>query len=249
MKKLVIVGATSLIAEHCTRLWVQNDYEHIVLIARDANKLKTIANDLKTRSNKNITIETFAIDFNNLEEIKNSIQKSCENQVPNTILIAHGILCNNENCQKDLSLLVNNTYINSTTPILFVEGFLQFMKKENEGNIGIIGSVAGDRGRGSNYIYGATKSFLDTYVQGLNHSLRFNKSKIKISLIKPGPTKTPMTADVLNKGTLAEPQQVAQIIVKGMNKGKRVIYTPLKWKLIMFIVKHIPNFIFDKINI
>ena len=122
------------------------------------------------------------------------------------------------------------------------------MEKANQGTIAIIGSVAGDRGRKSNYVYGAAKGLISRYVQGLQH--RFANTCIKIISIKPGPTDTPMTASFKQKGMkMASPKEVAEMIIDGIAKGKEVIYAPGKWQLIMLVVQHIPSAIFNKLKI
>jgi hypothetical protein len=108
--------------------------------------------------------------------------------------------------------------------------------------------VAGDRGRKSNYVYGAAKGLVTRYAQGLQH--RFAGSGVKVVLIKPGPTDTPMTANFKSKGAkLAPVGDVANQIVDSIELGRVLIYTPRKWKLIMMIIKHLPFAIFKKLNI
>ena len=114
--------------------------------------------------------------------------------------------------------------------------------------IAIIGSVAGDRGRKSNYVYGAAKGLVTCYVQGLQH--RLADTGVRIVLIKPGPTDTPMTANLKGKGAkLAPVEGVAKQIVDGVETGKPIIYAPGKWWLIMMIIRHLPLFVFNKMNI
>ncbi len=138
--------------------------------------------------------------------------------------------------------------INGVSPALWAEVFAQYMEKANHGTIALISSVAGDRGRKSNYIYGAAKGLVTRYAQGLHH--RFAGTNIKVVLIKPGPTDTPMTVSLKNQGVkLASVEEVAKQIVEGIAIGKRVIYTPRRWRLIMMVIQHIPTFIFNKINI
>jgi short-subunit dehydrogenase len=122
------------------------------------------------------------------------------------------------------------------------------MMKNGGGTIALISSVAGDRGRASNYVYGAAKSLVSRYAQGLQH--RFSGTSVKIILVKPGPTETPMTAHLKTQGVkLASTQKVADQIVSGIEKGQSVIYTPKKWGIIMMIIRLLPNFIFNKLKI
>ena len=118
----------------------------------------------------------------------------------------------------------------------------------NRGTIVVLGSVAGDRGRKSNYVYGAAKGLVTRYIQGLQH--RLAGSGIKVVLIKPGPTDTPMTASLKEKGVkLAPVDEVAAAILLAADKGVPVAYEPKKWWLIMMIIRHLPNFIFNRMNI
>ena len=114
----------------------------------------------------------------------------------------------------------------------------------------MIGSVAGDRGRKANYLYGASKAFIATYVEGLQHRIALEKSNVTVSLIKPGPTESAMTQHLLTQGKkLAKAEDVAEQIVHGMQLGKRTIYTPTLWRIIMLIIRHLPFFIFKKLDI
>jgi short-subunit dehydrogenase len=138
--------------------------------------------------------------------------------------------------------------INATSPVLFAEAFALHMQLANHGKMVLIGSVAGDRGRKSNYVYGAAKGLVTRYAQGLQH--RFAASNVKVILVKPGPTDTPMTAQLKQQGQkLASVEQVAKEIVSGVNKNKLLIHTPFKWKFIMLIISHLPNIIFKKLDI
>jgi short-subunit dehydrogenase len=164
------------------------------------------------------------------------------------VLIAHGSLPEQIECQSDLMSCRDALEINGLSPVLYAEAFAKQMEKANHGTIALIGSVAGERGRKSNYVYGAAKGLVTRYAQGLQH--RFAGSGVKVVLIKPGPTDTPMTAHLKHTGAkLAPVQDVALEIVKAITCGKLVLYTPSKWTLIMMVVRHLPSFIFNKINI
>jgi NAD(P)-dependent dehydrogenase (short-subunit alcohol dehydrogenase family) len=108
--------------------------------------------------------------------------------------------------------------------------------------------VAGDRGRRSNYVYGAAKGLVTRYAQGLQHRLAGSGSALRVVLVKPGPTATPMTAHLPQRG-LAPVELVARTIVQGSKAGKPVVYAPGKWALIMMVIRHLPAFVFNKMNI
>ena len=133
-----------------------------------------------------------------------------------------------------------------SSPVLFAEAFAAHFVKAGRGTIAIIGSVAGDVTRRANYLYGASKALLTRYAQGLDH--RLIGSGVKVVLIKPGPTDTPMTAQLKAAGRRMAPvEDVARATVEGIRRGKAVVYTPLLWQLIMLIVRHIPRPIFNRL--
>ena len=246
-KKVVVIGATSAMAEKCTRIWVENGRSQFVLVGRDKLKLQSIAQHLVVMYG-NVKTEIIALDFNSPQQIASMVERLYEEGVVDTVLIAHGFLPSQEKCQDDLNYCNEALKINGLSPILFLEAFVKKMEKLNYGHIGIIGSVAGDRGRKSNYVYGAAKGLIETYVEGLQH--RLAKLNIKITLIKPGPTNTPMTADLgLEISRLASVDLVAKDIVNAIEKGVPVIYTPRIWQFIMLLISNIPRCIFNRLNI
>ncbi|MDX2347071.1 MAG: SDR family NAD(P)-dependent oxidoreductase [Legionella sp.] len=250
LKKIIIIGATSSIAEHCARLWIQQAPVEIILVGRDYNKTEQIACDLRVRG-PNTTVTSIEADFHDPEKIKalaDQLNQTSPIHPIDIILIAHGVLSDQQQCQKELTQCHDALAINGLSPILFAEAFSKHMEKTNHGTLAIIGSVAGDRGRKSNYIYGAAKALVASYTAGLQH--RFANTNVRVTLIKPGPTDTPMTAHLKRQGQQLTPVTlVAKSIVKGISQGQRVIYTPIKWLLIMMIIRHIPHAIFKKMDI
>jgi short-subunit dehydrogenase len=247
LQKIIIIGATSAMAEHCARLWVQSESKNIVLAGRNAEKIQRIAQDLMVRSPLS-TIQVVTLDFQNPQSIQSWADEQVQQGNPDIVLIAHGSLPEQKTCEQDLALGAQAIMLNGVSPVLFAEAFANHMERAGHGTIAVLGSVAGDRGRKSNYIYGASKGFVTRYVQGLQH--RLAKTKVKVVLIKPGPTDTPMTAQLKSQGSaLAPVQDVAQAIVRAIKKGTPTVYTPAKWSLIMMIIRHLPRFIFNKMDI
>lgn len=246
-KRIVIVGATSAIATQCARNWVQKQAVDITLIGRDQEKLERLEKDLRSRS-LNSSVEIKLCDFTNPKKIQQSIDSIVVKGSVDIVLIAHGSLSNQQSCQLDLALCQKELDLNGISPVLFAEGFVKHMVKANHGTVAVIGSVAGDRGRKSNYVYGAAKGLVTRYIQGLQH--RLSVSNVKAILIKPGPTDTPMTASLKAEGaTLAPVSEVAEVIVRSIEAGKQTVYVPSKWWFIMMIIRHLPMFIFKKMNI
>lgn len=246
--KILIVGGTSAIAEHCARLWIKQDACELILLGRDQEKLQRVASDLKVRSPE-VKIQLQTVDFLNAAAIQNCINSINQQGAIDLALIAHGNLPNQDRCQNDLIQCQQAIEINAVSPVLFTEIIAKHMIERNHGKLGVIGSVAGDRGRKSNYVYGASKALIDKYVQGLQHRLALIGSDVSATLIKPGPTATPMTAEISGKGKLATPEQVASDIVRGISQGKVTVYTPGKWALIMLVIRNLPFFLFKKMDI
>ncbi len=247
MKKIVIVGATSHIAEHCARRWVQGGPAHLVLVGRNMPRLEVIAQDLRVRSGQSV-VETRGVDFADPLAIADLVRELESTGKIDIALIAHGSLPDQSACQADLAMSAQALSINGISPVLFAEAFAGAMQRAGRGALAIIGSVAGDRGRKSNYVYGAAKGLVDRYAQGLQH--RLAGTGVTVSLIKPGPTDTPMTAHLKQQGAkLADVESVAKDIVEGIAVGRAEIYTPKKWALIMAVIRNLPRPVFHRMNI
>ncbi len=246
-KGIVIVGATSAIAEHCARLWLARQPAETTLMGRNAQRIERVATDLRVRSPKS-EIRIVQAESLNPEAINVTVSDIFKSGRVDIVLIAHGSLPDQAECQSNLQSCRDALETNGVSPVLYAEAFAKEMEKINHGTIAMIGSVAGDRGRRSNYVYGASKGLVTRYAQGLQH--RFADSRVKVVLIKAGPTDTPMTAHLKGKGAkLAPVEYVAKQIVEGIEAGKLVIYAPEKWRLIMMIIRHLPSIVFNKLDI
>ncbi len=246
-KKIVIVGATSAIAEHCARLWVQGKAVDLTLVARDMDRAERVAADLRVRSPQSgiRVVQAQFMDPLAIEAVADAIAARGE---IDTVLIAHGTLPEQSACQGSLTACREALDINGISPVLFAEAFAKHMERAGHGTLALIGSVAGDRGRKSNYVYGASKGLVTRYAQGLQH--RFAGTGVKVVLIKPGPTDTPMTAHLKSAGAkLAPVEDVARQIVDALERGQALAYVPRKWQPIMWVIRHLPAAIFNKMNI
>lgn len=248
MKRIVIVGATSAIAAEYSRQVSRIDPVSFTLIGRNKNQLDLQANDLIVR-NPECQVDVISGDLESADFIE-SVTKSFvnENQI-DVVLIAQGSLPNQQMLEKSPKLLADSLSINAASPAMFADAFAEIMVKQTQKSvIAIIGSVAGDRARRSNYAYGAAKSFVQSFAQGLQH--RLYGSKVCLLLIKPGPVNTPMTANlsIAFKG-LASKELVAKEINRAISQRRKTLYTPGKWRLIMAVIKSIPGPIFNRLDI
>nr|WP_315527329.1 SDR family NAD(P)-dependent oxidoreductase [uncultured Achromobacter sp.] len=246
-KRIVIVGATSSIAEHCARAWVANAEVDLTLIGRDQEKLDGVAADLRIRSPRS-DVRTVIGDFVNPTRIEEQVDAITAEGTVDLVLIAHGNLPDQAACQTTLSVCEQALHVNAVSPVMYAEAFVRGMEQVDHGTLAVIGSVAGDRGRKSNYVYGAAKGLVERYAQGLQH--RLAKTRVKVVLIKPGPTQTPMTVAMgAAYARMARVEDVAGTIAAGIAAGKPVVYAPGKWAVIMLVIRNLPRFVFNKMDI
>jgi len=245
MKKILIVGATSAIAEATARIWALAGNQ-LFLVARNAEKLEAISADLRVRGCQKV--ETFVMDINDFDA-QPAMLDAAEQTLNglDTVLIAHGTLSNQAACQRSVELTMLEIRTNALSTIALLTHIANRFEQQKKGTIAVISSVAGDRGRQSNYVYGSAKAMVTAFTSGLRQ--RLYKSGVSVVTIKPGFVDTPMTAD-FNKGFLwASPEKVAEIIVSACNKESNVVYAPWFWFGIMTIIKLLPESIFKKTSI
>ena len=246
MKKIVIIGATSGIAIDCARQWAKKGSE-IYLVARNIEKLKTLRSDLLSQGAGHVHIETMDInDVRSHQKVLNNIISSLF-QI-DIALIAVGTLPDQKVCESELIAFAEEFNTNAVSIMSFLTLISNHFEKQRVGSIGVISSVAGDRGRPSNYVYGSAKAALSTFCEGLR--ARLYKCGVSLTDIKPGFVDTPMTRGLdLPKVLVSSTDKIAELIVIGIKKKKNVLYAPSYWWLIMFIIKAIPQFIFKKVNL
>ncbi|MGH8321943.1 MAG: SDR family oxidoreductase [Gammaproteobacteria bacterium] len=245
MHKVLIIGATSAIADATARLFAAQGDE-LFLVARNPVRLEAIKQDLEVRgANK---VETAVLDINDLAEHETLLDAawSALHEV-DVALVAHGTLPDQKACQASAPLTVKEFNTNATSTIALLTLVASRLETQKKGTLVVISSVAGDRGRASNYVYGAAKAALTAFASGLRQ--RLFRSGINVITIKPGFVDTPMTVD-FKKGLLwAQPETIANGIFKAINKGRSVVYLPWFWRLVMLIIQHIPEPLFKRIKI
>lgn len=246
-KKIVIVGAGSSIAEHCARRWAAQSPSEIVLAGRDAGRIEHIAQDLRVRA-PFAAVRIVQGDLLAPDRVEAMIDEIHRDGPVDLALIAHGALPDQLECQRSLRATSETILVNGLSPVLFAEAFAGRMQQAGRGTLAIVGSVAGDRGRKSNYTYGAAKGLVARHAQGLQH--RLVGSGVSVVLVKPGPTDTPMTSHLKRQGArLAPVEQVADDIVRGIARRKRVVYAPGRWAVVMQVMRHLPDFVFNRMDI
>jgi decaprenylphospho-beta-D-erythro-pentofuranosid-2-ulose 2-reductase len=245
MKNILIVGATSAIAAACARKWCESG-TRFFLVGRDLEKLGQVADDLRARG---ATVQLRQQDLADLGSHDTLISESCDwlGKV-DIALIAHGTLPDQAECERDTTMAIREFTTNGLSVISLLSYLANRMESQGSGSIGVISSVAGDRGRPSNYLYGSAKSAVSTFCGGLR--ARLTKAGVNLTTIKPGFVDTPMTRDLqLPPALTATPQQVANDITKALKSGKGILYTRWFWRYIMLIIIHIPDRIFRRLSL
>ena len=246
IKTALIIGATSAIATAvCRKLCPENT--KMFLVGRNAERLDALKKDLLVRAL--IQIETYTLDFSDTTQQAEMI-RTAQNFLGeiDLTLIAHGSLPNQAECQDCVAQVEAHFNTNATSVMTLLSLLTSLVyQKQAFGTIAVISSVAGERGRKSNYIYGAAKAAVTAFTSGLRAHLASNN--VNVLTIKPGFVDTPMTAHIQSKGFLwASPEKVANDIMHAVQKRKSVIYTPSFWKIIIFILRHVPETIFKRLN-
>ena len=242
MTKILIIGATSSIAEHCARIWAARGDE-LYLVARNEERLKTIAADLKVRGAANAHCHCLDLKDMGSHAAMLDAAEAAMGGV-DTVLIAHGTLSNQKACERSVEETLAEINTNALSAISLLTHIANRFEAKRAGTIAVISSVAGDRGRSSNYVYGSAKAMVTAFTSGLRQ--RLHKSNVAVVTIKPGFVDTPMTA-AFKKGLLwAKPPKVAVAIVEAIDKEKNEVYIPAFWFFIIAFIKSIPEIIFKK---
>lgn len=245
MKKILVIGATSAIATASARFWAIQGATFF-LVGRTAEKLAQVADDLAARG---ATVHTHVLDLNRFDQHA-AMLDACYASLGQVdiALIAHGTLPDQKACEQDAQLAVQEFNNNGLSVIALLTDLANRMEAQKSGCIAVISSVAGDRGRPSNYLYGAAKGAVTDFCSGLRG--RLFKSGVQVLTIKPGFVATPMTQGLaLPKLLLATPEKVAQDIVHAVDRRRDTLYTPWFWRFIMLIIIHIPGAIFKRLGL
>ena len=243
--KVLVIGATSAIAVAVQRIYAKKEAE-LFLVGRSEEKLQQTSADLLSLGAK--SVDHFIMDATEVSSHSNMLDQCVLNlgQI-DVALIAHGTLPDQERCETDVEYALEEFTNNGTSVIALLTLLAQQFEKQRCGTMAVISSVAGDRGRPSNYLYGSAKSAVTSFCEGLRG--RMFKLGVHLMTIKPGFVDTPMTQGLdLPKPLVATPEKVAEAIVRGVNAKSNTIYTPWFWQLIMLIVKHIPQGVFKRLS-
>jgi decaprenylphospho-beta-D-erythro-pentofuranosid-2-ulose 2-reductase len=245
MLRIVIVGASSAIAEATARCYAARG-ARLFLIARQSQRLEDMASDLKVRGAGDVAFAT--LDVNQLEAHADVLAQAWTwlGEV-DAMLIAHGTLPDQNACEGSAELAVKEFNTNGTSTIALMTVAANRFEAQRHGALAVISSVAGDRGRQSNYLYGSAKAAVTAFASGLRQ--RLTKVGVNVLTIKPGFVDTPMTRDFKKGALWAKPESIARGIVRAADHGRSVAYLPCFWLPIMLIIRHVPEFVFKRLKL
>lgn len=245
MQKILIIGATSAIAEAVARRYAARGAA-LCLVARNSARLAVIAADLDVRGASQV--HTCTLDINDLAAHAGMLEHAWQVLgTPDVVLVAHGTLPDQAACEASVEVFLAEFATNGSSTLALLGPLANRLADAGHGTLAVITSVAGDRGRQSNYAYGTAKAATSAFLSGLRQRLR--KRGVAVVDIRPGFVDTPMTAH-LRKGPLwASPEQVARRIVGGIGRGTPVLYAPGFWRLIMAVIRLLPQTVFNRVTL
>ena len=245
MRRIVIFGATSAIAEAAARIWVCRG-DRVFVVGRNSARLRSLADDLTVRGGR--PVGSMVLDANGVES-HGAVLDAAAAQLDglDTVLIAHGTLPNQADCEASVPITLDELHTNALSIVSLLTLAASRFRAQHQGSIVVVSSVAGDRGRRSNYVYGSAKALVTAFASGLRQ--RVSAEGVDVITIKPGLVDTPMTRS-FPKGVLwSAPDTVARDIVAAVDRHRAVVYTPWFWRWIMTAINVIPESLFKRMKL
>jgi short-subunit dehydrogenase len=243
MPRVLIIGATSAIAEATAREYARRGAA-LFLVGRDPARLERIAADLQVRGAA--AVQVHALDCNDFAAHAAMLEAAWTALGEVDIaLVAHGTLPDQAACEASVELTLGEFSTNGLSVIALAGALVSRLRPP--ATLAVISSVAGDRGRASNYVYGSAKAAVSAFLDGARQ--RLHATGVNVLTIKPGFVDTPMTS-AFDKGPLwARPEQVARGIVRAIDRRRSVAYLPWFWGGIMLLIRHIPDALFRRMKL
>lgn len=242
---MLVLGATSAIAIATMRPLAARG-ARFYLVARSKEKLSAVASDLQTRGAE--AVFTCVMDLDDTAAHESMLAEAAARlEKIELALLAHGVLGDQEEAQASYPAAEAILRTNFLSAVSLITWLANYFEASRQGTLAVISSVAGDRGRKSNYVYGASKGALNIFLEGVRN--RIDRSGVHVLTIKPGFVSTPMTAHLPQNALFAHPSAVGQGILHAIATGQDVAYVPRVWAFIMFAIRSVPNFLFKRLNL
>ncbi len=241
--RIVIIGATSAIAQEVAKLYAVQG-ARLFCVARDEQKVMAVASDLRARGAEEVSVYVADLLTRDLHADIVARSKAVLGTI-DCVLVAHGVLPDQQVLDHDVDATIESFMINAVSVISISHRYADLLEQQGSGSLVGISSVAGERGRASNYAYGAAKAAMTAFYSGL--AVRLRPNGVHVLTVKPGPVDTPMTRGI-TMPLMVPPRVVAADIVRATSRRAVVLYTPGVWRFIMAIVRAIPDSIFMKMT-
>lgn len=243
--RVLVVGATSAIADEVARRYAARG-ARLLLLGRRAPMLEVAAADLRVRGAAEVAVDLFEAD--DVDSHPAIVSRAWDRwQGFDVALVAYGVLPDQAQAQSSVALALRSFDTNARSVISLLTELANRFEAQGRGVIGVISSPAGDRGRASNYVYGAAKAAVSTFCSGLRH--RLHRQGVRVVTILPGFVDTPMTAGFAKGPLWTGPARVAADIERALDRRNGNLYTPWFWRWIMSIVTHLPQRLFLRSNL
>jgi short-subunit dehydrogenase len=244
-RRILVLGATSGIAEAVCRRWAERG-ESLFLVARNEDKLAAVAADMRTRGAAYVDTAVADLDDTGIhaELLAHAINSLTGLDIA---FLALGVLGDQPKAERSFLDAAQILHTNLVAPVSLLTWLGNYCAQRHAGTLAVLSSVAGERGRKSNYVYGSSKAGLTAFVDGLRN--RIDRDGVHVMTIKPGPVKTAMTAGMKGSEKFADVESVATTLVKAIDRGTDIVYVPGVWRVIMAVIRSIPERIFKKLNL
>jgi decaprenylphospho-beta-D-erythro-pentofuranosid-2-ulose 2-reductase len=244
LRRILLTGATSAIAQAAARSFAA-DGDSLVLAGRNLDRLESVAADLRVRGAARV--ETLEIDFLDTGRCPALVEQARERlDGLDVLLVAQGTLPDQAACERDVEQTLREHSLNTASTIALLVPAANLFETQGHGCLAVITSIAGVRGRRSNYVYGSAKAAVSAYLEGLRG--RMAASGVSVVDVRPGFVDTPMTADIAKNPLFASAADVGQRVYRAVCRGEDVVYTPWFWRWIALVLRCIPRPIFKRLN-
>ena len=243
-RRVLIVGATSAIASEVARAYAERGAD-LFLVGRNGDRLSAVASDLAVRGASRV--ETAILDVLAWDRHAALVDRAFASGRLDVALLAHGVLPDQKRCEEDPAEAVRALEVNFTATVGLLTLLANRFEAQGHGTVAVISSVAGDRGRLSNYVYGSSKGGLTVFLQGLRN--RLHRHGVSVVTLKPGPVDTPMTAGMPRTLLVSRPSRVGRSIFRAIEAEKGAAYIPWVWRPIMAVLTTLPESVFKRLRL
>jgi decaprenylphospho-beta-D-erythro-pentofuranosid-2-ulose 2-reductase len=243
--RTLVIGATSAIAQAVARLLAQRGAS-FYLVARDEACAGAVAQDLLVRGARSAHYEQ--MDANDVAAHAPMLNRAADELGGiDTVIVAHGSLGDQQFCEQSVEAMMKEVSTNGLSVLALATLVGEYMAERRAGTLVVLSSVAGDRGRQSNYVYGSAKALVTTFLSGLRQ--RVHRHGVSVITVKPGPVDTPMTSGLAKGRLWSDPARVAAGIVRAIDRRSGVVYVPGYWRPIMAVIRSIPERAFQRLGL